>query len=248
MALKFMLGDGTSIAAFYEWSIVMYEDGWRLRVSDLKDLPAQGWRGRPINCQRMIHDSYRWILKDHHPVSHSSTLDLSPKSEPSFVSCVWDFSSVLQARIESGPNSIDLEFDNLGHDEAHLEEACWSAAKPTSRVCALDLACLHENYDYAKLLLEAGADITSHLALSFGIRAQRADLVQLLLEHGAPLGTQGDIDMWNQAMEWPTGFGSNPLHQAVIVGSPKMIDMLSQHGADPKLRIEGVSALDLAKG
>ena len=54
--------------------------------------------------------------------------------------------------------------------------------------------------------------------------------------------------MWNQEMGWPTGFGSNPLHQAVLVGSPTVLEMLLRHGADPNTRIEGVSALDLAKG
>ena len=54
--------------------------------------------------------------------------------------------------------------------------------------------------------------------------------------------------MWNLKIEWPTGFGSNPFHQAVILGSPTILDMLLRHGADPNIRIEDVSALDLAKG
>ena len=41
--------------------------------------------------------------------------------------------------------------------------------------------------------------------------------------------------------------GSNPLHQAIIIDSLTILDMLLRHGADPNIRIEGISALDLAK-
>ncbi len=246
MAFEFMLGDDPHDATFHEWSTVMHEDGWRLRGfnSKVKSLPTHGSRGQAINYQRMIQDSFRWTSKDSRPFSGFLTSEFSPKTDPIFVCCVWNFSNILQARIEFDPTSINLESD----DNNSLEKAWWIAAEPASRVYALDLACLYENYDCAKILLEAGAKATSHLALSFGIRAQRADIVQLLLEHGAPFGRQSDIEMWNQKMEWPTGFGSNPLHQAIIVGSSTILDMLLRHGADPNIRIEGVSALDLAKG
>ena len=196
----------------------------------------------------MIHDSYRWTSKDSRPFPRFLTSEFSPKTDPIFVSCVWDFSNILQARVEFDPTSIDLESDVPRRDPNSLEKAWWTAAEPANCVRALDLACLYGNYDCAKILLEAGAKVTSHLALSFGIRARRADIVQLLLEHGAPLRRQSDIEMWKQEMEWPTGFGSNPLHQAVIVGSPTILDMLLRHGADPNISIEGGSALDLAKG
>ena len=251
MAFEFMLGDCPDTAAFHEWSNMMYEDGWRLRCPytypRLKSLPTQGSRGQPINYERMIHDSYRWTSKDSRPLSPFLTLESSPKTDPIFVSCVWDFSDILQARVESDPTTIYLESDVPRRDPNSLEKAWWTAAEPANRVCALDLACLYQNYDCVKVLLEAGAKATSHLALSFGIRAGRADIVQLLLEHGAPLGTQSDIEIWNQETNWPTGFGSSPLHQAVIVGSPTILDMLLRHGADPSIRIEDVSPLDLAK-
>lgn len=250
MAFKFMLGDDPDIATFHEWSNVMYEDGWRLPASNpkVKSLPTHGSRGQPINYEHMIHDSYRWTSKDSRPFSRFLTSEFSPKPDPIFVCCVWDFSDILQARVEFDPTSIDLESDVPRRDPNSLEKAWWTAAEPANRVRALDLACMYENYDCAKILLKAGAKATSHLALSFGIRAQHADIVELLLEHGAPLGRQSDIEMWSQEMEWPTGFGSNPLHQAVIVGSPTILDMLLSHGADPNILIEGVSALDLAKG
>lgn len=249
-AFEFMLGDDPDIATFHEWSNVMYEDGWRLRSIDqkLKSLPKRGSRGQPINYERMIHDSYRWTSKHSRPFSRFISSEFSPKTDPIFVSCVWDFSDILQARIEFDPTSIDLESDVPQRDNDSLEKAWWNTAEPANRVRALDLACLYENYDCAKILIEAGAKATSHLALSFGIRAQRADIVQILLEHGPPFGRQSDIETWNEDEEWPTGLGSNPLHQAVIVGSPTILDMLLKHGADPNIRIEGVSALDLAVG
>ena len=249
-AFEFMLGDDPDIATFHEWSNVMYEDGWRLQYMDpkLKSLPTHGSRGQPINYERMIHDSYRWTSKHSRPFSRFITSEFSPKTDPIFVSCVWNFSDILQARVKFDPTSIDLESDVPQRDPNSLEKAWWNAAEPANRVRALDLACLYNNYDCAKILLEAGAKATSHLALSFGIRAQRADIVQLLLEHGAPFGTQSDIETWNEDKEWPTGLGSSPLHQAVIVGSPTILDMLLRHGADPNIRIEGVSALDLAMG
>lgn len=218
----------------------MYEDGWRLQHPDpkFKSLPTHGARGQPINYEHMIHNSYRWTSKD----------PRSPRTDPIFISCVWVFSDILQARVEFDPTSINLESDVPQRAPDPLEKAWWTTAEPANRVRALDLACLYENYDCTKILLEAGAKATSHLALSFGIRAQRADIVQLLLEHGAPSDKQTDIEMWKQEMEWPTGFGSNPLHQAVIVGSPTILDMLLRHGADANIRIEGVSAFDLAKG
>ncbi|KAL8777083.1 MAG: hypothetical protein Q9194_002752 [Teloschistes cf. exilis] len=247
MVFSFMLGDDPDTAAFHEWSNIMYEDGWRLRVSNSEFLPTHGWRGQPINYERMIHDSCRWTSKDSRPLSRFITSEYAPKTDPIFVCCVWGFSDILQARIEFDPTSIDLESDVPQRDPHSLENAWWTAAEPTNRACALDLACLYGNIDCVKILLEAGAKATSHLALSFVIRAQRADIVQLLLEHGAPLGRQSDVETWNQAMEWPTGFGSNPLHQAVIVGSLPILDLLLRHEADPNIRIEGVSALDLAK-
>ena len=255
MAFTFLLGDDPDTATFHEWSNVMYEDGWRLRVADsgvqpsyvpkVKSLPTHGSKGQLINYERMIHDSYRWTSKDSRPLSRFLTSEFSPKPDPIFVSCVWDFSNILQARVDFDATSIDLESDVPQRDV--VEKAWWTAAEPANRVRALDLACLYKNYDCVKILLEAGAKPTSHLALSFGIQAQRADIVQLLLEHGAPFGRQSDIEMWKQELEWPTGFGSNPLHQAIIIDSPTILDMLLRHGADPNIRIEGISALDLAK-
>lgn len=249
LTFNFMLGDEPDMANFHEWSNVMYEDGWRLRGFEpkVKYLPTHGSRGQPVDYERMIHDSSRWTSKDSRPLSRFLTSDSAPKTDPIFASCVWDFSDILQARVDFDPTSIDRESDVPRRDPNSLEKAWWSAAEPANRVCPLDLACLYENFDCVKILLEAGAKATSHLALSFAIRTQRADIVQLLLEHRAPLGTQSDIETWNQEMEWPTGFGSNPLHQTVIVGSPKILDMLLRHGADPNIRIEGISALDLAK-
>ncbi|KAI4201139.1 MAG: hypothetical protein LQ350_003453 [Teloschistes chrysophthalmus] len=247
IAFSFMLGDDPDTAAFHEWSNIMYEDGWRLRVSNSESLPTHGWRDQPISYQRMIHDSCRWTSKDSRPLSRFITSEYAPKTDPIFVCCVWGFFDILQARTEFDPTSIDLESDVPQRDPNSLENAWWTAAEPTNRVCALDLACLYENIECVKILLEAGAKSTSHLALSFVIRAQRADIVQLLLEHGAPLGRQSDVETWNEAMDWPTGFGSNPLHQAVIVGSLEILDLLLRHEADPNIRIEGVSALDLAK-
>ena len=247
MAFTFLLGDDPDTATFHEWSNVMYEDGWRLEWnnSKVKSLPTHGSRGQPIDYKRAIHDSCRWTSKNSRPLSRFLTSEFSPETDPIFVSCVWDFSNILQARVEFDATSIDLESDVPQRDT--LEKAWWTAAEPANRVRALDLTCLYENYDCVKILLEAGAKPTNHLALSFGIQAQRADIVQLLLDHGTPLGRQSDIEMWNQEMEWPTGFGSNPLHHAIIIDSPTILDMLLRHGADPNIRIEGISALDLAK-
>ena len=247
MAFTFLLGDDPDTATFHEWSNVMYEDGWRFMGdnSKMKSFPTHGSKGQPINYERVIHDSYRWTSKNSRPWSRFLTSEFSPKTDPIFVCCVWDFSNILQARVEFDATSIDLESDVPQRDA--LEKAWWTAAEPANRVRALDLACLYENYDCVKILLEAGAKPTSHLALSFGIQAKRADIVQLLLEHGTPLGRQSDIEMWNQEIEWPTGFGSSPLHQAIMVDSPTILDMLLRHGADPNIRIEGISAFDLAK-
>lgn len=179
------------------------------------------------------------------PSSRFLASEFSRKTDPIFVCCVWDFSNILQARVKFDASSIDLESDVPL--PIFLEEAWWTAAAPANRVRALDLACQYGNYDCVEILLEAGARPTGHLALSYGIQARQADIVQLLLEHGTPLGRQSDIEMWNQEREWPTGFGSNPLHQAIIINSPTILDMLLRHGADPNIRIEGISALDLAK-
>ena len=261
LASNFMLGDEPELATFHEWAHLMYEDGWRLRSSysgslrhsyrrydpKVKSLPTHDSRGQPIDYERMIHDSSRWTSTDSQPWSRFIATDPSPRTDPIFASCVWDLSDILQARVDFNPTSIDRDSNVPQRNLNFLERAWWTAAEPADRVRALDLACLYENFDCVKILLHAGAKATGQLALSFAIQTQRADIVQLLLEHGAPLGTPGDIEMWDQEMAWPTGFGSNPLHQTVIVGSPKILDMLLRYGVDPNTRIEGISALDLAK-
>ena len=254
----FMIGDDDlGIAPFHEWSNIMHEDGWRFEsfYQDSTDgrplkeisMPKKGIDGKPIDYDQMIRDSYRWTSTDARPFSRFITAESSPKTDPIFLSCVWSFTDILAARVELDSTSINLESDVPSRAPNSLEKAWWISAEPANRVCAMDLACLYENYDCAKILLEAGATITSHLPLSFAIRAQRVDIVQLLLDHGAPLGRQEHIEMWVQDKEWPTGFGSNPLHQAVIVGSPAILALLLQHGADTTTCIEGISALDLAR-
>ena len=174
MASKFMLGDRDN-NAFNEWSTVMYEDCWQL-VDPIKSrlkvisLPKRGSRGQLINCERMILDSYRWSSEDCQSYGPFDISKYTPRSDPIFVSCVWDFSNILEARVTVDPTSINRESDSP-RLESTLEKAWWNAAEPVNRVRALDLACLYENYDCAKILLEAGAEATNHLALSFGIRA-----------------------------------------------------------------------------
>ena len=177
MAFTFLLGDDPDTATFHEWSNMMYEDSWRLTGNNLKvkSLPTHGSKDQPINYYRALHNSYRWTSKSSRPLSRFLTSEFSRKTDPIFVCCVWDFSNILQARVEFDATSIDLESD-VPLDNP-LEQAWWTAAAPANRVRALDLACLYGNYDCVKILLEAGAKLTTHLALSFGIQAQRADIV-----------------------------------------------------------------------
>ena len=110
MVFEFMLGENLDVAAFHEWSNVRYEDGWRFqertdmyensvreRETDpkVKSLPTHGLRGQPINYECMIHDSYRWTSKECRPFSRVLTSEFSPKTDPIFVCCVWDFCNIL---------------------------------------------------------------------------------------------------------------------------------------------------------
>jgi ankyrin repeat protein len=105
----------------------------------------------------------------------------------------------------------------------------------------LGLAAFFGHPETVRLLLARGADVSQAArnpmrvqALHAGAASKSFEVVQLLVEAGAPVNAQQDK-------------GWAPLHEAVRQGSEPMVRLLLAHGADPKLQNDdGKSAIGLA--
>ena len=105
----------------------------------------------------------------------------------------------------------------------------------------LGLAAFFGNPETVRLLLARGADVAQAArnpmrvqALHAGAASKSFEVVQLLVEAGAPVNAQ-------QEKGW------TPLHEAVRQGNEAMVRLLLAHGADPKQQNEdGKSAIGLA--
>jgi len=105
----------------------------------------------------------------------------------------------------------------------------------------LGLAAFFGHPEAVRLLLARGADVAQAArnpmrvqALHAGAASKSFEVVQLLVEAGAPVNAQ-------QQKGW------TPLHEAVRQGNEAMVRLLLAHGADPKQQNEdGKSAIGLA--
>jgi ankyrin repeat protein len=111
----------------------------------------------------------------------------------------------------------------------------------------LHLACLHGNYNAAIILINAGANVQAknhkgmkpiHMIASFVSTTDpnhfRADFFEGLLDFGADLNE-------------PSSSGSRPLHLAAKAGNEEICMWLIGHGANPKLKLRGLTAFEIAK-
>lgn len=112
----------------------------------------------------------------------------------------------------------------------------WSADGFT----ALHFACFFGQEEAARVLLDAGADVSAVarnamqvMPLHSAAAARNLPIVRSLLEHGAPVNAR-------QQKGWTA------LHEAAQNGNGAMFDLLVSHGADPNLANEdGVTSKQL---
>jgi ankyrin repeat protein len=105
----------------------------------------------------------------------------------------------------------------------------------------LGLAAFFGHPETVRVLLSHGADVAHDArnpmrvqALHAGAASKSVEVVQLLVDAGAPVNAQQDK-------------GWTPLHEAVRQGNEAMVRLLLAHGADPKLQNDdGKSAIGLA--
>ena len=99
----------------------------------------------------------------------------------------------------------------------------------TDGFTALHLACFFAQPEAARLLIEAGAAVdavaanpTRVMPLHSAASARNLEAAQFLLEHGAPVNAR-------QQAGWV------PIHAAAQNGDRRMVELLLQYHADPKL-------------
>ncbi len=102
-------------------------------------------------------------------------------------------------------------------------------------------AAAYGQFEVAKLLIDKGANVnttnkmggTPIGACTMG-RGRFLDVAELLIEHGAQINVRDKN-------------GPTALHKSVINGQPKMIELLLENGADPTIKSNGQTPLDLAE-
>jgi len=96
------------------------------------------------------------------------------------------------------------------------------------------------NADYVAAALKAGASLDKArnpigdlppLAVAVSVPAARAEMVSLLVKHGADVNRR-----WASRSGGAQGAGSFPLYQAARYSNAETVEALIKHGADPKAR------------
>ena len=130
------------------------------------------------------------------------------------------------------------------------------------------------NVNVVRALLASGADVnaatavTDETALTWAVAARRAEVVRLLVDHGAnvhpnpgqafsPLmaaARNGDIESAEillaagARVNGAASDGTHPLPYAIVVGQSAFAHFLLEQGADPNGAIDGTTALHAAAG
>ena len=102
---------------------------------------------------------------------------------------------------------------------------------PTSKVAVLYFAVMSDHVAMVKLLLERGADPNDGESVYHGAEWDRVDCLELLLAHGADLGSRHEH--WNNTpLYFISGYRPNDPHTPRAIRGMKW---LLEHGADPNV-------------
>ena len=162
------------------------------------------WSNIILNTRHFPFNDYTWGYDL--PADDTLRTGVSQPADCVFIAAIWEFCDMLEIRVNIEPETVNTVTQLDGLTALHLASA-YGKAKA------------------AQILLEKGANLEErnclgYTALGSAVETQHAEIVSLLLEHGA-----------DARKEQQYGY---PLQQAVKMGHLAIIHLLLKYGAAPE--------------